>query len=229
MLRQLLSGGLTLDFFIILLLEIPIVLLSLSFHESAHGWVADKMGDDTARAHGRITLNPIRHLDPIGALSMLFLGIGWAKPVPVNPRKFKNPKKGMAITAAAGPLSNLILSFAARIIMAVLNVVFLSIGTQSAGVYRLEWILLEFFYLFSYMNAGLAIFNLLPIPPFDGSRIFYYFLPDRAYFAVMQYEQYIKIALIVLLMTGALSAPLSFLTNGVLSLFDFVIGLVPGL
>lgn len=123
MIFDILRGNFTKWDLITLLVSIPIVLISLSFHEFAHGWMADRLGDKTARWNGRLTMNPLRHLDPIGAFSMLFFGIGWAKPVPVNPRNFKNPKKGMALTGLAGPVSNLLLSFIGILCYRILNAV----------------------------------------------------------------------------------------------------------
>lgn len=235
MLFDILGGKLDKLDLIFLLLQIPIVLISLSFHELAHAYAADKLGDRTARWHGRITMNPLKHLDPIGAISMLFFGIGWAKPVPVNPYNFKNPKKGMALTGLAGPVSNFILSFLGMLLYKILAVitplnVFLRGGHlyYYAGVpFTLLDVLAIFFILFSQMNSYLAIFNLIPVPPFDGSRIFYFMLPDKWCFSVMKYERIIMMATLVLLFTGVLSPVLSAVSGGVLSVFDFIIGLVP--
>lgn len=176
-----------------LLLSIPIVLFSLSFHEASHAYAAHKLGDDTAKNLGRLTLNPLKHLDPIGALAMLFFGIGWAKPVPILTRNFDHPKRGMIISAAAGPLSNLILS----VVGVLLYVPFAYfLGSSNAFTSAVS----TFLYLFHYMNLALAVFNLLPIPPLDGSRVLFGFLPDRLYFGIMKYERYIQIGFIALIL-----------------------------
>ncbi|MBE6621824.1 MAG: site-2 protease family protein [Ruminococcaceae bacterium] len=232
MIFDLLRGGFELTDLIGVLVTIPVVLLSLSFHELAHGYVAMKLGDPTARYYGRITMNPLKHLDPIGALSMLFFGIGWAKPVPINPMNFRNPKKGMALTGLAGPVSNLILSFVGTLLYRICIAVCAMepVALQILGS-RPLWLLVLaiqlFLWYFSYMNAMLAIFNLIPVPPFDGSRIFYFILPDKYYFSVMKYERIIMTVTLVLLFTGALDKPLSFATEGILTVFHFIIGLVP--
>jgi Zn-dependent protease len=232
MLTELLRGTFDRYDLVTLLVTIPVVLLSLSFHEFAHGFIASKLGDETARYHGRLTLNPVKHLDPIGALAMLFFGIGWAKPVPVNPRNFDNPKKGMALVGLAGPVSNLILSFIGvlfyRIFFAVLSIEGVLIRVASSEV--LYWIVFafeQFFLYFAYLNAALAVFNLIPVPPFDGSRVFYFVLPDKYYFSVMRYERVIMMVTLVLLFTGALDVPLTFLRGNIVKLFDFIVGLVP--
>lgn len=227
MIFDLLSGNFGLVDLISLLVSIPVVLLSLSFHELAHGYVAMKLGDPTARYYGRITMNPLKHLDPIGALSMLLFGIGWAKPVPINPMNFRDPKKGMALTGLAGPVSNLILSFVGALLYRVTYAVFAAMGALSDPVYWLGTALLLLFSAFSSMNAALAIFNLIPVPPFDGSRIFYFILPDKYYFSVMKYERIIMMVTLVLLFSGVLDTPLSLATDGVLAVFHFIIGLVP--
>lgn len=227
MIFDLLSGNFGLTDLILLLVSIPVVLLSLSFHELAHGYVAIKLGDPTARYYGRITMNPLKHLDPIGALSMLLFGIGWAKPVPINPMNFRDPKKGMALTGLAGPVSNLILSFIGVLLYRVTYTVFGAMGPLTEPVYWLGTALLLLFSAFSSMNAALAIFNLIPVPPFDGSRIFYFILPDKYYFSVMKYERIIMMVTLVLLFSGVLDTPLSLATDGVLAVFHFIVGLVP--
>jgi len=232
MLTELLRGTFDRYDLVTLLVTIPVVLLSLSFHEFAHGFIASRLGDNTARYHGRLTLNPVKHLDPIGALAMLFLGIGWAKPVPVNPRNFRNPKKGMALVGLAGPVSNLILSFFGvlfyRVFFAILSMpgVAARFGSSEALVW-VAFAIQQFFLYFAYLNAALAVFNLIPVPPFDGSRVFYFVLPDKYYFSVMRYERVIMAVTLVLLFTGVLDIPLAFLRGGIVNLFDFVIGLVP--
>ncbi len=235
MLFNILRGSFTQWDRITLLVSIPIVLISLSFHEFAHGWMADRLGDKTARWNGRLTMNPLRHLDPIGALSMLLFGIGWAKPVPVNPRNFENPKKGMALTGLAGPVSNLILSFIGILCYRILNAVTtLNFFLRGGSIYyytdvsfSVFDIFAVFFILFSTMNSYLAVFNLIPVPPFDGSRIFYFILPDKWYFSVMKYERIIMVIMLALLCTGVLSPILSAVSGAFLSVFDFIIGLVP--
>lgn len=194
----------------LMLLSLPMILLSLSVHESAHGFVAYKLGDPTARNLGRLTLNPIKHIDPIGFICMLFFRIGWAKPVPVNARYFKNPRRGMAITAAAGPISNLLTAviLAGLLRLEVFLVdrfcgqelvsLILSGNTESMG-FKCLCVLAYILYVGVILNTSLAIFNLIPVPPFDGSRIAHVFLPTKWYFKIMQYERYIMIALLVLL------------------------------
>ncbi len=172
---------------------LPVSLISLTFHEFAHGFVANKLGDPTAKDEGRLSLNPLRHLDPLGFLFMIIFRVGFAKPVPVNPLYFKNPKKGMLITAAAGPLSNFILA----IVCSFFSVVF-AYGTYLKGSMAVE-ILFTFFYLMTLINLGLAVFNLIPVHPFDGSRILGYFMPNSYHRFVMQYGNYIYIAFFVLL------------------------------
>ena len=192
MIFDLLKGDLT-SVLIRLLLVMPSILIALTFHEFAHGFIANKLGDPTAKNLGRLTLNPLKHLDPIGTLMMLFVGIGYAKPVPINSRYFKKPKRDMALTALAGPAMNLILSFAGVTIYSVYLTFFGSNNYITYAVY-------VFFYYFAYLNAYLAIFNLMPIPPFDGSRIALVLLPDKYYWGIMKYERTIMIVTIVVLL-----------------------------
>lgn len=207
-----------LDFDLFTLVVRTIVLLTtIPVHEAAHAYVAYKLGDPTAKYSGRLTLNPMAHFDPVGTLRLLFTGIGWAKPVPINPLNFRESKKGMAISAAAGPISNLIL---ATISLAAYKILF---GFYVAtGAYD-SYILTTFMTIFSsmcYINVSLAIFNLMPFPPFDGSRIFNYFLSDKYYFKIMEYEQYIFYIVFALLIIGAFDMPLNFLSGIVMWVLD---------
>lgn len=194
--------------------------VAIPIHETAHGLVAYALGDPTAKYAGRLTLNPFKHFDIMGSICLLLAGIGWAKPVPVDPRYFKNKKIGMAITAAAGPLSNLLL---ALVTMIIYKIMFYSLySSQSVVIYVIEYIL----YYVIVINISLCIFNLLPCPPFDGGRIFTFFLPEKVYFGIMKYEQYIYLVVFALVFTGVLDGPLSaangFIFNGLDTITSFI-------
>lgn len=204
--------------FFTLMVRAIVLLTATPVHEAAHAYVADKLGDPTAKYKGRLTLNPLAHFDLVGSLALLLTGIGWAKPVPVNPINFDDSKKGMALTAAAGPISNLIMAAASMVIMKIISYVGWRQLFMGSAVYNLYTI----FATICSINISLAIFNLLPIPPFDGSRIFNYFLSDKYYFKIMEYERYILPVLLVLLWLGVFDLPLSFLSNIVFMVLDKV-------
>ena len=215
-----------------ILFTIIVVLFSLSFHEMSHALAAYKMGDHTARNLGRLTLNPGSHLDLFGTLSMMLFGFGWAKPVPVNTRNFKNPKLGIIVTSIAGPASNILLSFVALLLHAILIAVApipQVITTDTAFSGKILFFLVMLLYYFHILNLYLAVFNLLPIPPLDGSKILFMFLPPKAYIFVNKYEQFIRMGLFALLFMGVLSVPLN-LICGLLSFgMEFIIMLIPGI
>ncbi len=183
-----------------LILTAMAALVALTIHEFAHGFVAYKLGDNTAKSMGRLSLNPIKHLDPFGTLCMIFFHFGWAKPVPIDPRRFKNPRKGFALTAIAGPATNLVVGF----FTAFFYLLCLSTFRVSENVflYNLQLNILLFLFYFFSINIGLGIFNLIPIPPFDGSRILNVILPERLYFKVMKYERQIYWGVITWLLLG---------------------------
>ncbi len=200
MLFSILAGGDIKSAVISLLLTLPIILIALSTHEASHAFIAYKMGDRTAYNLGRMTFNPIKHLDPIGFISMLIFGYGWAKPVPINARNFKNPKRGMAFTAIAGPVSNLILGVIGSVLYAcsVYMNFRLSLNGISGFGANVAGVVMIFFYYFALMNLTLAVFNLIPLPPFDGSRFVSLFLPAKWYFKIMKYERYFMIGILLL-------------------------------
>ena len=223
------------------ILSLPIVLLALSVHEASHGLAAYKLGDPTARNFGRLTINPAKHIDPLGFLCMVLFHFGWAKPVPVNSRYFKNPRRDMALTAAAGPISNILLSvfFAGLLrlqlllvggllrndINAVYTILVNGVGEVSP-TFKIMSVLAYMLYIGVVLNISLAVFNLIPIPPFDGSRILYTFLPVNLYFKVMRYERIIMIVILVLLWsTPFLSGLVSGATTGLAALIMRIFGI----
>ncbi len=212
-----------------LALRLIIVLIALTFHETAHGWMAAKLGDPTAKAMGRLSLNPLKHLDPIGFLCMLLFRFGWAKPVPVDPRNFKNPKRDMALTALAGPVSNLLLAFVILIPFEILRTLLLSgvFAIRSEFGVNLFLVFYNFVYSFHFLNITLAIFNFIPVPPLDGSRVLLAVLPARLYFGVMRYERWLSLGIMLLLVLGVLDGPLTFLAGAVSSGMSWILNLLP--
>lgn len=207
-----LRSGMTLEQAVVVILILLItIFVILPIHEWAHGFVAYKLGDKTAKESGRLTLNPLKHIDPLGAASMILFKFGWANPVPVNARNFKNPKLGMALTALAGPLSNLIIALFSALGMYTL--VYFFGGTHDAQIENIVYIIIVFLNLFADINIGLAVFNLLPLPPLDGSKILGAFLPNNLLFKYYQYERYIMFAVLFLLFTNILDLPLNFFKN----------------
>ena len=203
MLLSILQGGDPKEIIVSLLLSLPVILFALSLHETAHGYVAYKCGDPTAHNLGRLTLNPIKHFDLIGSICMLVFGFGWAKPVPINTRNFRNPKRGMILSAAAGPASNLILGIVSAILFgassAYYSYLFYTVG-EGAFLCTAAYYLTTLFLLGAYYNFFLATFNLIPIPPFDGSRIMLGFLPTNIYFKIMRYERQIMYGILIALL-----------------------------
>ena len=203
---QAIWDGFDFTYILSILLGVIPSLLCISLHELSHGLVAYKLGDDTAKRMGRLTLNPLRHLDPMGLLMMLVFRVGWAKPVPVNMYRFADPKRGMAVTALAGPVTNILLSAVFLFLYGVL-------------LYPLSGTALTMVQLTASMSMGLAVFNLLPVPPLDGSKVLFSLIKDESYYKLMHYERYGSIAMFLLVATGLLGKPLSAAIDGLMSLF----------
>lgn len=193
-----------------MILRIAAVLLCLVIHEVSHGLAAYHLGDPTAKQSHRLSLNPLRHLDPFGLIMMIAVGFGWAKPVPVNPNYFRKPKQGMAVTALAGPVSNLIL---AVLFLGIGKVIYLY-APYSAGMnVFFEWCL----FTVAPMSVGMGLFNLIPIPPLDGSKVLAMFLPNSAYGQLMRYERY---GILVLLALSWLGLGGNFLGNAIYGVYE---------
>ena len=200
-----------------MLLRLAAVLLCLTVHETSHGLAAYALGDPTARQAHRLSLNPLRHIDWFGLLMMFLAGFGWAKPVPVNPNYFKKPKQGMALTALAGPMSNFLLAF----IMLLAARIFCDVAAYSEANQRI----LDFILMVAILSIGLGLFNLVPIPPLDGSKVLFAVLPDRAYDQLMRYERYGMLILFALVFFDVGSNTLSRAISWVFDLFCCVVGL----
>ena len=180
-------NGLDWSYLMNIVLSVVPSLLCITFHEVSHGYVAYRLGDTTAKDAGRLTLNPLKHIDPMGLLMMVVFKFGWAKPVPVNMMRFRSPKRGMALTALAGPVSNVLLAL-----------VFLFLyGLLYRALYSVQF-LLDMIWLTAYISLALAIFNIIPVSPLDGSKVLFALLPDAAYAKLMRYERYGMILLLVL-------------------------------
>lgn len=191
------------------LFTLPVVLPAIICHECAHGWVSYKLGDPTAKNAGRLTLNPLKHLDPIGTLCMIFFHVGWANPVPIDPRYYRDRKKGIIYVSLAGPVTNFILAFLSLFIEGLL----MKFGSGTSTVI---WVCCQICYYSAVVNIGLGLFNLVPIPPLDGSKILGE-LSGKVNAFYWKYQRYARIVMIICVVTGVLSKPLGMLNNVVLN------------
>lgn len=189
--------GIIVNFIVSLLYVAPAVLIALSLHEFAHGLASYSLGDPTPKANGRLSLNPFRHMDLWGTLMLLFFGFGWAKPVSIDPRYYENPKADMVKVALAGPLMNFVVAFVALFLMGAIEKLQLPMNIVSNYIYTL-------LYYTALIDIGLGLFNLIPIPPLDGSKVLFSLLPERYYFSYMRFEQFGMIFLLILISFGAL-------------------------
>ena len=202
-----------------LAIQLPPLLFALTVHELAHGWVAFRLGDPTAKMAGRLTMNPLKHLDPLGVLAFVIMKIGWAKPVPVDPRYFRNPQKDMLLVALAGPGSNVLLAIASALLARVL------VSVPVLPLFVLQP-LVGMLVASVWINIMLAVFNLIPIPPLDGSRILLVVLPQRIYFQIMRYERVIFVILLAAVWAGVLDGVLGTFNDVVWDLLDLGTGYI---
>lgn len=206
------------------IMMIPIVLIALTFHEFAHAWVSTKLGDPTPRMTGRLSLNPLAHLDPVGAILMLVTRFGWAKPVQINASYYKNPKLGMALTAAAGPLMNLLIAIVSMLLYTLVFIITYKTRVIPEVVCDNIGYFLQ---LLALVNLSFMVFNIIPIPPLDGSRVLSIILPTNAYFWVQKYERYSFILIIVLSLSGFfgrfIGAGVGFIMNQIIGLCNLIV------
>lgn len=199
-----------------LLISIPGLLLCLSLHEAAHGFIAYKLGDPTAKNAGRLTIDPFRHLDAVGTICLLLFHVGWAKPVPIDSRYFKKPRRDIALVSLAGPAANFLLA---------LVFLFLQQFLLTSSVMPV-YVLGLMCYYGAVMSIGLGVFNLIPVPPLDGSKILMSFLPWDKVSSLLKYEQYIQFGLLILLLFGVLNTPLNFCIDHIYTLLSRLVTVV---
>lgn len=198
------------------LYAVPTVLAALTVHEFAHGYVSYLLGDPTAKRRGRLSLNPLRHIDPVGMIFMILCGFVWAKPVPINQNYYKNTKRGTVLVSLAGPCANILLCIIGLLFVRLFN--FIAVGTGVMFFYYA----CQLFFVFASMNLTLGIFNLIPIPPLDGGKVLFSLLPDRYYGLYLKYEQYGFLAVVLLLVVSRMPIiPFSF-TGWVDEIFNFL-------
>lgn len=212
MISSLIGGASLADWFVSILYRIPAVLIAISFHEFAHGYMAYLRGDYTAKMYGRLTINPKAHFDLYGAVCMLLFGFGWANPVPFNYNNLKKPKLDSALIALAGPLMNFLLAAAAIVLWCLLYAIGIRVASGEVTV-RIFQIVLDIVMAVYSLNIGLMVFNLLPVPPLDGSKILFSLLPASAYRFILTYERYGFVILMVILLTGIIDKPLYWLIS----------------
>ncbi len=244
MLESLLRGNIkSVEVFITYLFSLLFVIFcTMPVHEAAHAFVAHKLGDNTAKYQGRLTLNPLRHINYIGSLLILLFGFGWAEPVPVNQWNLRKPKRDMALIAAAGPVSNILMAIVLLLLVKIIDAVsgfcgisieYISTPNELQIIYSgaSEFVITALEYLISFLNyaavvnIGLAGFNLIPFPPLDGSRILGAFLPDRIYYKLQSLERYAFIILMLLSFTGILSRAFGFITDYIFIAVYFITSL----
>ena len=212
-----------------LIYSVPAILIAMVLHELSHAWVSYRLGDPTPKQTGRLTLNPLKHLDPLGSLLLLFAGFGWAKPVQINPYYYKNRKMGTVLVSLAGPCMNFILALIGSLIISIIyRIVGERITFETEAGYKAFIYVWRFLYYFMMLNIGLGVFNLIPFPPLDGSKVLASVLPDPLYSKWMRYERYGQFVLILVLYLGLLNTPLSFLRSQVFNGFriftDWIVG-----
>ncbi len=212
-----------------LILSIPGVIIAMTFHEFAHAWMADRLGDDTPRRQGRLTLNPFKHMEPIGMLMLLFAGFGWGRPVEINPNNFNRTitiRKGNALVALAGPVMNLILALIFSIIYALI----LAFGGIAFINSQVGGIITDIIMYTIFMNVGLGVFNLIPLPPLDGSKVLVAILPTNARSWFESHERILYLVFIIIWITPIASLIISpvirLINNGLLNLIASIVGML---
>lgn len=214
------TGGINTQQLFPIIARVLVLMTCIPIHECAHGFIAYKLGDNTARDSGRLTLNPLRHFDLMGTVALVLIGFGWAKPVPVNPNRFRgNRKVGMALTAAAGPAANFLM---ALVILIFYKLFFILIFHTSLKQAPAAEMILQLLLMMVTTNITLGVFNLIPVNPLDGSRILGLILPDKLYFKLLQYERYLYLGVLLLLVSGILSTPISVVSHYMLRGLDFL-------